>query len=271
MQKPSAIEREAIVLQVVVETIEALVNHEMLNFSAGHESIQVTFKSPSQRAMFNVLLADMLEPVDTGLLGVEGSLIDALLAVATNPQLGAGDEAFSLLAAAKDWSHWLEQDIEVEVWFPSIDTQTRLKLKRHDFISICGNISKHNVSRLTGKATELSRLFENNGIVVGQIDALRALDDFHVRFHEDILVYHGTTIAELLNNLRWAIHEYLLPEFKRSYSPPPSEEHPMYSFSYPDGLVNAYSRARYWDLMNSVRERPWIPRFTGTANLKGDY
>ena len=103
------------------------------------------------------------------------------------------------------------------------------------------------------------------------MDALVALDDFYQRFHEDILVYHTTTIAELLNNLRWAIHEYLLSEFERAYIPPPYEKDPRYSFKYPPGLENPYARSRYWDVMNSVRAKPWVPRFTGTPNLKGDY
>ena len=127
------------------------------------------------------------------------------------------------------------------------------------------------MSRLTRNAERLAQLLGRNGVQVERIDALRALDDFQQRFHDDILVYHTTTIAELLNNLRWAIHEYLMPEFERAYIPPPSDEDPRYSFGYPPGLVNPYAKLRYWDLMNSVRARPWLPRFTGTSNLKGDY
>lgn len=266
------IEREAIVLQVIVETIHAMVNYEMLNFSSGHEQIQVTPKSTSQCAMFNVLLADMLEPVDPELLGVKGNLLEALVAVAQSPQLGKGDAARRLQATTKVLTDWLEQEIEVCVWFPSIDAEfPQLRLRRRDFVSICGNISKHNVSRLTRNAKRLAKLLSKDGVTVQWVDALVALDDFQQRFHDDILVYHTTTIAELLNNLRWAIHEYLVAEFERAYIPPSAEEDPRYSFKYPPGLESPYAKLRYWDVMNSVRAQPQVPRFTGNPNLKGDY
>jgi len=110
-----------------------------------------------------------------------------------------------------------------------------------------------------------------NGVSVSWTDALRALDDFHGRFHDDILIYHTTTLAELLNNVRWAIHEYLKAEYDRSYKPPKSEDDPRYTFTYPVGVSNEYAKARYWDLMNSVRGKPWIRRFTGSQFLKGRY
>jgi hypothetical protein len=267
----TANERAAIVLQLVVESIQAIVNHEVLSFSPGSVNIQASFRSPSQAAMANVLLADMLEPVDKTLLDFEGSLLDAMIDVSNSAPFGAGDEVVRLRAAVKAWSDWLEQDIDVEVWFPSIDTNTRLNLKRREFIAICGNISKHNMSRLTRNAKRLSTLLKRNGTSVDWIDALRALDDFQVRFHDDILAYHSTTIAELLNNLRWAIQEYLAPEFERSYRPPTSVGDPRYSYHYPAGLEDTYAKSRYWDLMNSVRAGPWIPRFTGTPSLKGNY
>ncbi len=227
-----------------------MVNHEMMTFGPGHSEILVSFTSLSQRALFNVLLADMLEPVDPGLLGGKGSLLRHLSNVASDPHLGTADHARELVVAVMALSDWLETDIEVPVWFPAIESNTRLKLKREDFVSICGNISKHNLSRLTRNAKRLSWLLQENGIVVDWVDALRALDDFNSRFHDDILVYHTTTLAELLNNVRWGVHEYLLPEFVRSYTPAPSQSDPTYTYSYPDGIENGFARSRYWDLMN---------------------
>ena len=46
--------------------------------------------------------------------------------------------------------------------------------------------------------------------------ALLALADFYERFHTDVLNYHGSTLVEFLNNIRWGIHYYLHPQYKQS-------------------------------------------------------
>ena len=46
-----------------------------------------------------------------------------------------------------------------------------------------------------------------------------ALDDFAAWFHDDVLDYHASQIAEFLNNIRWAVYEYLQPERRRRAIP----------------------------------------------------
>lgn len=265
------IEREAIVLQLMVEAVNSMVNHEIFGFSSNRRALQVKFSSLSQRALFNVLLADLLEPVDPKLLGKSGSLLESLTDVAATPHLGSKTHAQRLATAARRLTRWLDKTIVVLVWFPSINVNVRLRLRRRDFVSICGNISKHNPARLTQKARQLQTLLQQHDVSVDLTDALRALDDFHERFHNDVLVYHATYIAEMLNRIRWAIQEYLLPRYRRSYVPPASEADPRYSFRFPADLANRYARERFWDLMNSVRALPWIPQFATWPNLRGRY
>jgi hypothetical protein len=252
----TSIEREGITLQIVVELLQTMVNREMLHFSPGHVEIQVTFASSSRRELFNVLFADFLEPVDPALLGSKESLLDVLYRVAKEPKLGDTIVASPLLWAVTELREWLDQTIQPEVWFPSINRNVNLKLRRAQFITICGNISKHSLSRLTRNAKRLAELFGDNGIELNWIDALRALDDFNVRFQEDIFSYHSTTMTELLNNVRWGIHEYLEPEFARSFTPSPIPDDPKYSYTFPDGLQDPFAQERYWDLM-------MFPRFLG--------
>ncbi len=265
------IEREAVVLRLTIEVINSMVNHEMLNFGGEPEITQATFKSPTRRSLFCVLLADMLEQVDRDLVGIRGSLLDALGTVSSDPQL-PGDEAREVLAASvANLTAWLDTEITVKAWFPSLDEEVPLSLRRRDFVAICGNLSKHNPARLTRNAKRLRKLLEASGVSASLIDSLRALDDFYERFHVDILSYHSTSLAEMLTEVRWAIHEYLAPEFYRAYVPPPSVNDPRYSFTYPPELENEYAKVCYWDLMNSVRSGPYIDRFTGTRYLKMDY
>lgn len=268
---PSPLEAEVLVLQAVVEAINAVVNHEVLHFGEPNEGeTQVGFRNMSSAALFNVLLADMLEPCDPDLLGSRGSLIDHLQRVAHNPQFETTDSE-ELRLAVDRFAEWLEAEIVVRVWFPSIEKDIDLKLRRRDFISICGNVSKHGLSRLTRKAKQLAKILEANGVTVDPMGALRSLDEFYDRFHKDILSYHCSTLAEMLNSIRWGIQGYLRDEFMRSYVPPNSQDWPRYSYRIRKGIQSAFAEDRYWDLMNAVRAKPWIKRFVGPANLKKDY
>ena len=104
------------------------------------------------------------------------------------------------------------------------------------------------------------------------MELLPALEDFYDRFHHDILAYHGTTLIEMLNDVRWGIHEYLKPEFQRSYTPPLDPEADVrYSFEYPAEVQQSFARTCYCAIMNSVRTKPYVKRFTGTTLLKGNY
>lgn len=265
------IEREAVVLQITVETINAMVNHEVLGFSRDASGMQVSFKSLSQQALFNVLLADLMEPVDEKLLGRRESLLATLSNVVATPLLGTAAEARCLQEAVQALVSWLEKEIPVDVWFPSIDADVILRLRRKEFISICGNVAKHNPSRLTRKAERLQKLLEAAGVTIDPRDALRALGDFHDRFHGDILIYHATYLAQLLNDIRWGIHEYLRSVYKNSYVPATPGSGTQYSFRYPDGLDDPFARDRFWELMNGVRAGPWINRFTTDPVLRRRY
>lgn len=272
MNALTPIEQEVVALAAAIEAINSMVNHEMMSLPPiGGPDAEARFKSLASGALFSVLLADMLEKVDPALLGIEGSLLDALRKISDEPTLSTHEHAAKLHKATIDLIEWLDTEIQVEVWLPSVDVNAHLKLRRRDFVSICGNISKHNVSRLTRKSEQLRRLLAGNGIDIQWGDALGALDDFHAKFHTDVLAYHSTTLAELLNNLRWAIHEYLTPEFHRSYKPPESVDTYKYGYDVPAAISNKYATDRYWDAMNSVRGKPWVPKFTAARYLKGKY
>ena len=122
---------------------------------------------------------------------------------------------------------------------PSINKDTQLSIKRREFIKICGNISKHNFSRLGGVGLELSRFSPEMSVPIDIHGALLALYDFYEHFHVNILNYHGSTIAEFLNNIIWGIREYLQPEFSRSIVY--MGGHPLeYKYTYPEGIVNEF-------------------------------
>jgi hypothetical protein len=94
---------------------------------------------------------------------------------------------------------WLDGEMTVNTWLPSIDQQLPLKTQRRESLYICGNICKHNLARLTGAAKKLRTILERHGVWVDDVKAVTVLNDFYERFHDDIFNYHSTVIAELLN------------------------------------------------------------------------
>ena len=121
-------------------------------------------------------------------------------------------------------------------------------------------------------SNEIRKILEKRGIKLSFHDSLLILDDFYERFHDDILIYHGSNIAEMLNNIRWGIHEYLLPEFNKSYKKDDSDARGLlYGYTYPEKIKSKFARNCYWSLMNSVRAEPRIRKFKSTKWLKLRY
>ena len=100
--------------------------------------------------------------------------------------------------------------------------------------------------------------------------ALLALEDFYSWFHDHVLNYHGSTIAEYLNNIRWGIYEYLRPEFERSIVWE-SRDPPEYRYTVPRDVTSQFGRESYWELMNLVRSEPYMRRFQATKWQKLRY
>jgi hypothetical protein len=156
--------------------------------------------------------------------------------ISEDPSFNVGDSVWPLREVTHGFIDWLDQEVKVDVWLPSIDTQTTLDISRKSFLKMCGNISKHNFLRSARVAEDLQKTLAASDISVTIEGSLLALADFYERFHTDILNYHSSTFAEFLNNLRWGIYEYLLPEFIRSIVWE-SGDPPKYQYSAPSRKV----------------------------------
>jgi hypothetical protein len=264
------IEKEIIYLNAIAEMIDAMVNHEVFDLLGADPNSEVSFRTMTHQQYFNIILVDFLSPSDSKVVGEKRRYLEALLMICENPRSNKDGAINNLASAVKEFSDWLEHEIEVQIWMPSLNKNAPLSIKRREFIKICGNISKHNFSRLGGVGQELCEIFARKGIDTGIHGALLALYDFYEHFHVNILNYHGSTIVEFLNNIRWGIHEYLQPEFSRSIvymGGQPLE----YRYTYPEGLVNEFAKICYWDLMNAVRSAPIVRKFVATQLLKSRY
>ena len=266
----SETELEAIGLKALTDCLDAMVNHAVLTLRGEDPNTEIVFESHIHQRYFTALVVDFLAKPDKKMFELEGSYLEVLQTISSRPVLGSPELAEVVSVAVRNLESWLDEEIVVEIWLPSIDRQAALKIKREEFVWITGNASKHNFTRLSRVAGRLVDIFERNAMELDPHTALLVLDDFYERFHNDILIYHASTLVELLNLIRWSIHEYLLPHFNESYTESP-EDPPLYTYQVPDSISHKFARTCYWDLMNEVHSTPPLRPFHAPWYLKGRY
>jgi hypothetical protein len=267
--KYSGIEQEVIILKAVTELIDSMVNFALLDLLGDDPDSEIVFKDYTHQRFFNIILVDFLSCTDKKGPIKQTSYLGGLREIVDNPCFNENNSVHNLKVATKDFKDWLEQEVEVDIWLPSIDTNTKLKISRFDFLKMTGDISKHNYLRAVGVAEELKEILQKSGITVDINEALLALAEFYERFQE-ILGYHSSTIAEFLNNIRWGIYDYLQPEFKKSIVREGGDP-PKYHYTYPKGIKTKFAKECYWESMNEVRIKPYMRKFKVTKWLKLRY
>lgn len=266
----SDVEEEVVLLKAINELIDSMVNFEMLSLYGSDPDSEIRFKTVTHQRFFNIILVDFLSSTDKGAPTKQTSYLGGLRHIVEQPSFDVNDSVWQLRDATHQFVDWLKQEAEVDIRLPTIDTQTTLKISRVSFLKMCGNISKHNFLRSVGVAKKLQEALAATGNPKTLEDSLLALSDFYERFHTDILNYHSSTVAEFLNNIRWGIYEYMQPEFRRSIVWKAGDP-PKYRYTYPVGLTSGFARECYWELMNEVRNVPYVRRFEVTKWLKLRY
>lgn len=269
-------EKEIVVFKAAWLAIDEMVNNAIMTINHNDPDSSIMFRTPSDKKYFGIILLDFL---NSRIFGIEKNCIDALKAVAKNPIFNKNNQ--TLKESVHGFETWLEEDVQLEhdgetrtFWFPSVDKDIALKIKRIEFIKICGNISKHNMLGLDRQAKLILDIFKRNNVDIELAQALLIMEEFYDHFHNDLFVYHSSTIAEFLNNMRWEIYEYLKPIFNQSIEYYPNKYHPgmnAYKYNYPANIQNEYAKTIFWNLMNDIRSEPYVPRFKVTRYLKMRY
>jgi hypothetical protein len=266
--KYSQIEEEVIFLRTITDLIDSMVNFSMLSVLSSSPEAGVLFHTAAHQKLFNILLVDLLSVCDRRLMGRQTSYLDALREMCNQPCFDVDGSVASLRVPVNIFSDWLSHEPTVDAWLPSVNHEVQLTLPRSTFIRMCGNLSKHSILRQSRPAEELRGLLEQTGLSLE--DCVLALEDFYERFHNDIFNYHASQIAQMLNEIQWGVYEYLQPEYRRSYVYDGGELR-QYHFRYPNGVVSNLAKSLYWDLMNWIRRKPIIERFTVSKYLKMRY
>jgi hypothetical protein len=271
----TTIEQEVIVLKAVWELIGDMVNNEMFAPITRVKDASLLPSTMTHQRLFNILLIDFLSTLNAASFGLEDppegssssdkTYLYYLKRIADHPQLNP-QGASLLLDPVEAFAQWLEGECLVEkVWFPSINVETNLRVKRIQFLRICGNIAKHSFASMSRNSKEIASVLKDNGVLIDRDQRFLVLPKFYEWFHTNILNYHISAIAEFLNNIRWGLYDYLRPEFLRSTTRDDSDRA---VYRYPQDVERPLV---YWDLMNEIRREPYIPRFEVTKYLKMRY
>lgn len=276
----SRTEQEVVVLKAAWEMIHEMVNFEIFMEINRVKDTNLMFRTATHQRIFNVLLVDFLSqprnwPFELPLpphdaAKSERCILFQLKRICADPQLNR--DGGNLLREPLDaFQQWLEAECVVEkVHLPSIEVESDIRVKRIAFIKICGNIAKHNFTRLRVNVAEICEILKLNGIAIDTEHGYLVLPEFQEWFHANIFSYHSSAIAEFLNNMRWGIYHYLRPEFLRSFTKDDPDSL-AYRFQFPPNCDGLAARSMYWDLMNAVRSEPFMPRFEVTEFLKMRY
>lgn len=267
------LEQEIITLKAVLDMIGDMVNHETVTLHFSDPDSSVMFKTMTHMAFFNIILVDLLSKPSGFFIG-DKSYIDRLEEICRNPRMGEIGDIRELSEVVCAFAKWLSEKVTIQDrWFPSLELEINLSIERQVFIRICGNIAKHNLTRLTWEAGNLRKIFYENGKSISLEKCILALQDFRQQFYDDIFHYHSSTIAEFLNDIRWGIYSYAAPVRARCVENRYNKELRLnaYIYSYPRDVTSDLGKTCYWDLMNDVMRQPCIQRFEVTKYLKMRY
>ena len=147
---------EVINLKAIVDTIDLIINPEVVQVN----NRQAYFKTETHQKFFNIILLDFLSPLDGNLSGQKMSCLEHLINICKNPNFNNQNSICLLKSTSTKFKSWLDKEIKVDFWIPSIGKQCKVKLQRKEFIKICGNISKHNFARLTREGKNLQSIIK---------------------------------------------------------------------------------------------------------------
>lgn len=281
------IEQEAIILGAVMGMVDDMVNHSIFLLPGEkRDNTNLLPQTASTLRQFAILLRDFLSPVSSknkapmpfglpaslGTRATDRTTLFYLKNVCENPQIGTRVEYLAQLVS--DFTEWLETDAFVpEVWLSSINVKVDLTIKRIDFVQMGGDIGKHNFLRLGGQAARLRKILAKNGVEIDESQAYAALPDCWEWFHTHLFAYHASTLAEFLNNIRYAIRLYVTPIADQTYrvTKVVDDHFVIHTYDRPAAIVNEFAWGQYFGLLNSTRTKPNFPPFSVTASLKAEF
>jgi hypothetical protein len=264
-------ERETMGLCIALEAVNDIANRALLEvrpISSLPGEAEVYFITRVHQELFLARLLDFSkEPGTKSITGVAGSCLDVLQAACETRSFDVDGCVTALADSVTAFRDWLDKPTKLKMWIATLGVEAEVELPRSQLVFIMGNHVKHNLARLSGVSSSVGKLLRGHGYAVEDQQVPLALDDIREHLQENYFVYYGSWLAELINNLRWGIQEYLLPVFQQSYARVPGHDY-KYEYRYPSSIADKIAREWFWRLMNHVRVRPYIDKFAGAHYLK---
>lgn len=253
-------ESEVVILLAVYDLIDSIANRDLITLLEGDET-ELVFKDSVRARYFNLALVDLLSQTDKDGPLPPRTYLQALHDVCDDPRFDVENSVSALRRTVSEFRAWLRKTITVKgMWLPSISLQVDLRIERIDALKIAGNICKHNVLRSIQTVHTFQKVLAENGITVERNQVLLTMDEVYEWLHTHKFLAQSHAIVEFLNNIRWGIYDYLMPEYQKSKLMEPDGI--GYRYTYPDDIQDTLARTFYWDLMNKIRADPYLPRFT---------
>lgn len=267
----SPVQQEAIVLAATLDMIDGMVNRAIFTAPRTDRPTNLLFQSSADRRLFTILLGDFLalpqgrgkDPPPFGLApagedekGSAKTYLRYLRDIAATPRLAS--DATGLGGVVADFASWLDCKLTERVWLSDLELDFDMTVPRIWVFRTAADLAKHNFSRLAGQVRLIHRMLVEHGREIDEALIYMALPNVEEWLGEHLLVYHASTLAEFLNNIRLAIYTYLRPEFLRSFR---RQEDTLYTFDVPTEIGGGLPRAMYWRLMNALRGPPIFPVF----------
>lgn len=264
-------EQEVVGLAVCLEALKSLVNKQLLLFTpVSHtpREMEVRYPNSVHRDLFVIRLQDFLsEKGSQDVLGYKASCMDVLQTVAAEPLFDREGSSADVVAAVHELNTWINAPITPKFWLPTLSVEAVLTVSIKELLYIAGNQAKHNPSRLSGVSKAVSELLKKHGHAVPAHQVAFVLNELQEHLGENLFLYYASWAAELLNAVWWAIQRYLEPLFHESYVRGDGDP-PRYSYTYPDGVESLEAQGWFWELMNSVRARPYVAPFKASRFLR---
>jgi hypothetical protein len=268
------LEQEVVVLYAVWDMIFGMVNRSMFKtdfLPAG----ELHFRSHESQSLFAILIADFLSLPSEGIFGLPRPVVPSeridrtflfyLKKISLSPCLEGN--AASLMQTVDLFAHWLNAKTVIpNIWLPTLEIEVTLQIHRITLLELCGNAAKHGFARLSGDVGLTEQLLKNHGHNLSDGKSFHAHAELTEWLaQEGPLNYLAPVVAEHLNNIRWALYEYLTPVFQKyAYS----NDGRHFRFHFPVDCNLSLVREFYWSLMNEVIREPFFPRFTLNEHVR---
>lgn len=264
-------ERETISLCIALEALDSFLNFgllEVLPIVESDSKAEVRFHSQSHRDLFLIRLLDFCyEHNGKELTGIPGSCIGYLDKACKTKTFNSGNNISMLNTATEKIQQWLQEEELIRLWLPTLNQTVAINAPRSLFLSIAGNVAKHNISKLATISRQIQKLLKDANINVLLEYVPLVIDEFSSHLSGDYFLYYCSWLTALMNDVRWGIQAYLAPVYENALHSVPGDRY-AYGYRYPANIVNKIPREWFWRLMNNVRTKPFIEQFSVSDNLK---